>query len=303
MEEVQMMNESIRPGETLTRRRVHDLFGGRLQGGISPTKGNRILVFIDLAKPGSPAPGLSPDGTLHYVGEGAKGDQQFTQSNRALLHHKEDGRRVHVFQDRGTRLRDSAERLYKYIGEFEVAPDNPYYYADEVDRYGQARRIINFRLRPVGADNAPFMDPANVARRQREAAQRNSPSDDVLGTRAPLRNHEAELVARFIAYLHARGHRTSRIALPVPNETGSDLVDLFDETTQTIYEVKPSAARISVRHAIGQLMDYRWRQGGTASMGIILPSEPYQDLLDLCASLSIEVVWPDPDTGFRSSKN
>ncbi len=297
-----MTNESIQPGATLTRRQVHDLFGGRLQGGISPTKGKHILVFIGLPEPGSPAPGLSPDGTLHYVGEGAKGDQQFTQSNRALLHHKEDGRRVHVFQDRGTR-RVGGEHLYKYIGEFEVAADNPYYYADEVDRHGQARRVINFRLRPVGGDNVPFVDPGQIARRQREARLRNGPLGEALGTRAPSRNHETELVARFIAHLHARGHRTSRLALPVPYEPGSGLVDLFDETTQTIYEVKSSAARTAVRQAIGQLLDYRWRQGGTASMGIILPSEPYPDLLDLCTSLSIEVVWPDPDTGFRSSKD
>ncbi|RGD59464.1 hypothetical protein DR950_18180 [Kitasatospora xanthocidica] len=302
MEEVQMMNESIQPGTTLTRRRVHDLFGGRLQGGISPTKGERILVFIGLPKPGSPAPGLSPDGTLHYVGEGAKGDQQFTQSNRALLHHKEDGRRVHVFQDRGTHL-IGGERLYKYIGEFEVAADNPYYYADEVNQHGQARRVINFRLRPVGGDNVPFVDPGQIARRQREARLRNSPPDEVLGTRTAPRNQATELVARFIAHLHARGHRTSRIALPVPHESDSGLVDLFDETTQTIYEVKSSAARTAVRQAIGQLLDYRWRQGGTASMGIILPSEPYPDLLALCTSLSIEVVWPAPDTGFRSSKD
>ncbi|MFD4394181.1 hypothetical protein [Kitasatospora sp. NPDC058478] len=302
MEEVQMMNEFIQPGLTVTRQHVHNRFGGRLQGGISPTKGDHILVFIGLPEPGSPTLGLSPDGTLHYVGEGAKGDQQFTQSNRALLRHKEDGRSIHVFQDRGTRLRDTGEHRYLYIGQFEVDPDEPYYYSDEVDRHGQARRVINFRLRPVGVDNVPFVDPGSIARRQREAARRNSPLVEALDTRAPMRNHEAELVARFIAHLHARGHTTSRLALPVPNESGSDLVDLFDETTQTIYEVKPSAARIAVRHAIGQLMDYRWRQGGTASMGIILPSEPYQDLLDLCASLSIEVVWPDPDTGFRSSK-
>ncbi|MFD9123501.1 hypothetical protein [Kitasatospora sp. NPDC059571] len=309
------MNESIKPGADVTRQQVHKAFGGRLQGGISPTRDHGVLLFLP-ARPQSNAPtGLAPDGTLHFQGEGLEGDQQITQGNKALLHHKEDGRSVHVFQEVG-RVPGAKTFLYRYIGQFELDDTRPFFHQDEEDRHGLSRRVIIFRLRPLDG-TVPFAEAflppsdrtitwSRPVRLTEDVAayspERIRPS--VPTVRRDTAAQERALVGAFTAHLHELGHTTGRLNLPLPGGTNHALVDLFDNTTQTIYEAKSSASRASVRTAIGHLMDFRWRHGGSAGMGIILPSAPYEDILDLCSSLDIEVVWPDATTGrFTSSKS
>ncbi|MFJ4791795.1 hypothetical protein [Kitasatospora purpeofusca] len=313
------MNELIKPGDDVTRQQVHEAFGGRLQGGISPTKENGILVFLSYRHPMETPTSLAPDGTLRFPGEGLEGDQQMTQGNKALLRHKQDGRDVHVFQEvvpaRGsTNVRQST---YRYIGRFELDDTQPFTLKDEDDRHGQSRRVIEFRLRPLDG-TVPFADrtPEPVADLILLSSGSVHPTQGVVEYSPerirlpPLRTvrrdaaaQERALVGAFTAHLHGLGHTTGRLSLSLPDGTHPILVDLFDTTTQTIYEGWPSASRATIRLAIGRLMDLRWRHGGSAQMGIIVPSEPYKDSLDLCTSLDIELVWPDPDLGFTSSKN
>jgi hypothetical protein len=56
--------------------------------------------------------GMDTDGYFEYVGEGQRGDQTFTQSNKAILNHREDGRTLEGFVAAGARV--------THLGEFEL---------------------------------------------------------------------------------------------------------------------------------------------------------------------------------------
>lgn len=59
------------------------------------------------------------------------------------------------------------------------------------------------------------------------------------------------------------------------------LTDTYDATEEVLWEVKADASRESVRMAIGQLADYlRYLTPGLSS-GIVLPTSPYADLVEL----------------------
>ena len=96
----------LAPGTTLPRKQLHDDWGGRRQGGISPSSSTQnIFIFW------SPAVGeqhgyydeFREDGCFYYTGAGQYGDQQLRDANGVLLNHIEDGRRVHLFSGAGGR--------------------------------------------------------------------------------------------------------------------------------------------------------------------------------------------------------
>ena len=132
----------LQPGEVTFRGELHDRFGGNRQRGISPSrKSPNILLFSD------PAAGqkhgyrddLSSD-PISYFGEGQSGDQEITHGNRAILRHREDGRALRMFEVQGTEAR--------YLGEVEVDPGQPYFwaYTTQTDREGDRNALV-FRLR------------------------------------------------------------------------------------------------------------------------------------------------------------
>jgi len=81
-------------------------------------------------------------GVFHFTGDGQVGDQELRWGNRAIINHRKDGRALRVFR--------GARGVVTYVGEFDLAAD-PYYYAEATDRLGHNRRVIVFKLVPVGA--------------------------------------------------------------------------------------------------------------------------------------------------------
>ena len=69
----------LKVGETTTRKVLHKRFGGRTQGGISPSRGSpNVFLFTDLQV--GPLHGYfdgyrEGDDRFHYYGEGQYGDQ------------------------------------------------------------------------------------------------------------------------------------------------------------------------------------------------------------------------------------
>lgn len=111
---------------------------------------------------------------------------------------------------------------------------------------------------------------------------------------------EKELVLRFEQYLkfHHLKARDRKIALP----DGTVLrVDIADVDTNIIYEAKAAADRMSVRLALGQLLDYehnvRAERPGTR-MAVLLPQGPAPDLVALLAELEIGCVVENKDRTF-----
>src|SRR5579859_3311101 len=104
----------LSPGDTIRRTELHARFGGRRQGGISPSRESANVFVITAPDRGHQYgyiyDGQGEDGFFHYTGEGQFGDQQMAQGNRAIRDHEAEGRELHVFQARGTEL--------TYLGRF-----------------------------------------------------------------------------------------------------------------------------------------------------------------------------------------
>jgi len=135
----------LKPGDRIVRKELHKRYGAAGQGGIEPSaRTPNVFIFSD-PKAGEPYGYVFDrwrEGAFHFTGDGQVGDQQMKFGNRAILDHRRDGRALRVFSGvRGT---------VTYLGEFEVAAD-PFYYAEARDRISERpRKVIVFRLVPVG---------------------------------------------------------------------------------------------------------------------------------------------------------
>lgn len=299
--------DPLRPGATLTRGQVHALYGGRPQGAISPSRtSRRVLVFVGhrLDDPTTPQDGWTDDGLLNLTGEGSRGDQEMKQANKALLNAKQEQREVHVFQT----MHGSSSGSCRYVGQFELDEQTPYYFEDAPDPDGGTRRVIVFRLRPLG-EVAPGIAELGEGVRPTTVVTPVQPPIDVVRVRSDYTRPYAlaapakklALMQQLAAHLHNLGHVVGRAQISVAGVRGQLMTDLVDRTTNTLFEVKNSSARGEIRMAIGQLLDYQ-RHMDHPSLAVVVPAEPYPDLIDLCTSLGIEVLWPDPDLGFKSSR-
>jgi hypothetical protein len=141
-------NESrwnLRPGDSILRKKLHQLYGGAGRGGIEPSaRTPNVFIFSDL-KAGEKYGYIYDqwkDGVFHFTGDGQVGDQLMKFGNRGILDHRKHGRALRVFNGvRGT---------VTYLGEFELATV-PFYRADASDRNESIRKVIVFRLVPVDA--------------------------------------------------------------------------------------------------------------------------------------------------------
>src|SRR4051794_26307959 len=140
-----MTDWTLRPGEHIRRKHLHDGFGGARQGGIEPSRSTpNVFVFTDSASGEQHGyiDGWHDDGCFHYTGEGQRGDQQMRAGNAAILNHEADGRALRVF--------DGVGGTVTYVDQFMLADDEPYYMTDAPEtNNGPTRQVIVFRLRPL----------------------------------------------------------------------------------------------------------------------------------------------------------
>jgi len=89
---------------------------------------------------------------------------------------------------------------------------------------------------------------------------------------------EAQLVSRFQTFLESHGHTVERYRIRTP--AGVLYTDLADTSNAVLYEAKADADRMSVRLALGQVLDYgRYVQG--TKLAVLLPGRPSADLIEL----------------------
>lgn len=288
-------------GQEVHRKTLHETFAGRRNGGISPsTRANVVMLFV---AGGNDLTGWGTDGTFHFMGEGQVGDQVMAQGNRSVLRHKEDGRELHLFE----RLPDKG--LHRYLGRFELDNSKPWYQADAPDTQGSLRSVIVFRLHPVGVVAAdgpslPFT-PQSFAELRPEAVTVDEAPPQRLHRAVQVaqpKRREAQLVSSYARHLRAHGHEVSRAQIMQPGEARSAFIDLMDLTENRLIAVRPNVTRESIRFVIGELLDFRRHFSPTPMLVALVPERPRDDLVDLCSSLCIEVVWPMPgEGGFVSS--
>jgi hypothetical protein len=290
----------LEPGKKIKRTALHRRYGGRQQGGISPShRSPNVFLFTDPKRGeqhGYIYDGKRDDGLYDYTGEGQSGDQRMVQGNRAIRDHQAEGRELHLF--------DASAKRLTYIGQYEYVRDYP----AEAPQKGrdEARLVIVFRLRPLGATAPVVSSPLERLDRQQvkviPVEQQHTEHTMVEPNRAPYKvtRREQKLVLSYEASLLAAGHDICRLRLWPKGEPAPFLSDLYDRTTNTLIEAKGSATRAAFRMAIGQLADYARLAKSKPKRAILLPERPRPDLLKLAKSQGISVIWADGEE-FSSS--
>ena len=285
------------PGDVVKRTELHRRYGGRRQGGIAPSSQSlNVLIFT------GPAghqygyfDGWHDDGLFHYTGEGQEGDQQLRQGNRALAEHVLNRIAIRLF--RGVRGKVT------YVGQFQIDDRRPYYTTDAPDVNGEIRKVIVFRLKPVGPIKAAglptaaeewkpetskpdctLIEPENRATEQFTSAAVEERTAE---------RRESELVAAYCAYRQRQGlGPLKRLKIKPSGETQSLYSDLFDPATSLVIEAKGTVTREAIRMSLGQLLDYR-RFVDQSRLAVLLPESPRKDLGELLFAYDVSIIVPD----------
>jgi hypothetical protein len=294
---------NLRPGKRIRRADLHRDYGGRRQGGISPSRVGPYVFVVTAPSLGEAYgyiyDGRADDGFFHYTGEGQLGDQQMAQGNRAIRDHEGEGRELHVFEAHGTEL--------EYIGQFRY---HDHYQADAPEvNDGPTRKVIVFRLEQVAGGNG---GPRRVRLdRMRSDPVKEVPIEQAVTERVLVGQsgepYEAErreqaLVRALADELERRGHEVCRLQFLPDGEAAPLFCDLFDKTDHVLYEAKGTVTRLAVRMAIGQLADYGRFVEPSVSRVILVPERPRSDLLKLAASQGITVICPSSDGFVEAAK-
>ena len=207
----------------------------------------------------------------------------------------------------------------RYIGQFEVDADRPYYFTDAAERNGiTIRQVIVFRLRPIGrvlrdADDELRLpegfDPTDIERSISKATLASSSEVPIeqQHTEQALVNpsqepHTAErreqrLVLAYETHLRRSGSEVTRHRIQPAGESKPLLTDLYDKTRNNLVEAKGTASRDAIRMAIGQLADYSRFIKPEPHLAVLLPERPRRDLEELLISRKISSIW-STDSGF-----
>ena len=144
----------------------------------------------------------------------------------------------------------------------------------EVDR-SAASNVVEVEVDTVAVDAVPLA----VVNAERSDFTRAASGSAVY--------NEAQLVSRFQTFLESHGHIVKRYRITTP--AGALYTDLADTTNEVLYEAKADADRMSVRLALGQVLDYgRYVQG--TKLAVLLPGMPSADLVELLKNYLIGCV-------------
>jgi hypothetical protein len=292
---------SLGTGDKISRKVLHETYGGRTQGGIGPSvKSPNVFLFSDLkvGKRHGYVDGWKPDGCFHYTGEGQRGDQQMSQGNAAILRHREEGRSLRLFKGVGG--------IVTYDGEFELAEDGPSNYTTDAPETngGPIRSVIVFRLRaldraPEPAVGVPAINPKIAISTIVPIEESQSERFAVEPSREPYEaeKREGALVKAFCEFLKKDGMAATRIKILPPGEAKPIFCDVFVEATGLLVEAKGTIERNSIRMALGQLLDYS-RFADVRTKAILLPTKPREDLQSLIRVAGVGLYYKGDQGGF-----
>jgi hypothetical protein len=292
----------LSPGETIERKELHEIYGGRTQGGIGPSqKSPNVLIFSDpvAGEPHGYFDGWRQDGCFHYTGEGQYGDQKMKSGNAAILNHEAEGRALRVFM--------GARGIVTYEDEFELDAANPWYETEAQETgNGPPRKVIVFRMRPKTITPKPSQSKLDAAldgqvtdvpiEQQWTEKMFIAPSQE----EREAERREQKLVKAFEAHLKKKGHVVSRLKIVPPGEAKPLFCDLRDATANTLVEAKGSVSRQAIRMALGQLADYRRFADPDVKPAVLVPEPPRPDLLALLDAEGVAAIWPVSD-GFTDT--
>lgn len=293
----------IQPRDEKTRAQIAELTSGdHRYRGIVPTDHN-VTLYCDHDE--AKEFGYDYDGwdasreLFYYTGEGSDGDQQLKRGNYEIATHKEAGKALRLFIAVGN-LPNTDTRIHSYVGEFEIANDPPYLTKLAPDRNDKPRKVLVFRLRPVGetvtdvghlsvingTPTASIVETVSVEAVPQAVVNKET-SDYERAASVSARQEEASLTKRFTEYLEIHGHTVQRYKITTPARIL--YTDTADITAGVVYEAKSDASRMSVRLALGQVLDYgRYVKG--SQLAVLLPGMPAADLIELLESHQVGCV-------------
>ncbi|WP_200842219.1 restriction endonuclease [Actinomadura sp. K4S16] len=299
------MGWTLQLGDVVVRRELHEQYGGRKYGGIGSSRVTpNVLLFTNPEKGHRHGyyDGWGDDGCFHYCGEGQVGDQRMVQGNLAILNHRADGRALRLF-------RAVPGQRMQYMGEFELDEQQPYYLTDAPETgNGPIRSVIMFRLRPRGevrSEGAHIPktpgEEFSVAELPPEEQRTERTLVDPAREPYEAERRESILLRTYIDHIVSLGHRVIRHQINPVGEAKPLYTDLYDQTTDELIEAKGTVTREAVRMAIGQILDYS-RYLKPKRVAVLVPTEPRPDLVDLCRTLAIDIIWPTQEVWMRISE-
>ena len=136
-------------GQEYKRTELHKFFGGQTQGGISTPSNSNYIFIIAYKKSGKDfgyEDGWDMERNFYfYTGEGQVNDMQMIRGNKAIKDHKENDKKILLFQEtKETYIKLEAELIFI---DFE--------YIQTIDREGNNRRAIQFRLQSIDSKLTP----------------------------------------------------------------------------------------------------------------------------------------------------
>jgi 5-methylcytosine-specific restriction protein A len=153
------LNWFLEPGDSIRRTKLHEDYAGEQQGGIACSSLAPVVLLFSVVN--RLADGANADlwskemhgysdgwansdrNLLYYMGQGTIGDQQADQrGNRAILNHIADGRDLRLFTPSSGEV--------NYVGRFICDQATPYQVVESPDRLGANRKVLLFRLIPMG---------------------------------------------------------------------------------------------------------------------------------------------------------
>ncbi|MES0879664.1 hypothetical protein [Roseibium sp. SCP14] len=293
---------SLKPGDKIARKDLHNEFEGSRQGGMtSAANQTEVFLFTDkkIGEQHGYFDGWQPDGSFDYTGTGQRGDQEFKSGNKTLLNHWISNARVRLF--------DGAKGEITYIGEFELDREAPFKYADAPEtNNGPLRQVIVFKLWPVDKKLQPLNEVAD---------QPNDPTQGTSSEVVDLERHnvdaysvsegernqfaerkEAKLVKAFFEFSRRNSISAKRNKIKITGEKNVLFTDVYLPDLSLLIEAKGTPTREAIRMAIGQLTDYRRFLASAdpnLQCAILLPSKPREDLLELIKFAEMTAIWPE----------
>lgn len=302
-------------GDTDTRTSIQARHRGSPSRGISaPARGSGLRNIMLWWRPDRGGAfgyqdGWTPSGEAFYFsGLGQEGDQGFStpyQENGRLRDHAVSGDQVRL-------LKYVAANTVRYVGELRLDPVDPWRWRDGHDRTGAVRKIIQFRLLPVGRVKREPSDPVHEPPSSRPVAVRHIVESlpeprathiealksvtfrqGIAARQILARRRELELVHALRDWLDDQlGLTATGLLIPYAPESRNLRVDLFVSQPPLLIEAKSSASRESIRLAIGQLLDYQRWVAPQPELAMLVPTEPAEDMLELLQALGIGAIWP-----------
>lgn len=286
-------------GQSIMRRKLHDIYGGIRQGGISPsTRSNNVFLFSDDAanyEHGYERDYWEDDFTFLYCGDGQIGNQKLGGRNGTILNHLKQGRKLRLFSP--------VAGIVTYLGELEIDTNNPFTLKKSAGRDGNHREVVMFRLKRILSTTEPsLLENTELMAKDFGTSYKyaNEAVSDI--SHGVLFERDPNLLDRALQ-LHAITQNIvanwviSKGLLPLsPNSQTCDF-DIAWESDygRVVCEIKSLSKENEIhqfRLGLGQVLEYS--HALSAQPLLVFSSRPERiDTLEVARKSGVGVLWPE----------